>query len=211
MARKKKTIETDIIAIIDMSGSMNLLIDSTISGFNEFLQEQQSIEGEARLTLVLFSGHGMHGARKVYDKQDIRFVVPLSRETYRPIGNTPLYDAIGISLASAFTAFPDRKTVVFVITDGMENSSTVYDRQSVKQLISQRKEAGWEFIFIGANLDREYAWDLGFDRNSTYFYNANPHSTQAVYTNVTRGLSNSRLGVTHTVSENISQEDLSVS
>ena len=147
---------TDIVVVLDSSGSMASRVDDSIGGFNAFVDRQKQGEGHARLTLVQFD----HEYAVVYERKDIQEVSPLDRGSYVPRGNTALLDAIGrtiIALRGAIAV--DRpsehpRNVVFVIiTDGMENASSEFTRSQILEMIRVHQEAGWEFLFFGANQD----------------------------------------------------------
>lgn len=145
---------TEIACIVDQSGSMASIRDSTIAGFNKFLEEQQSQPGDAILTLVLFSDKCV----VVHDGCPLRDAAPLTPETYVPSGSTALFDAIGstiqrISARMETAAEPAAKVIVPILTDGEENASRAFTRADVAALISRKRECGWEFVYLGANQD----------------------------------------------------------
>jgi uncharacterized protein YegL len=148
---------TELVFILDKSGSMSGLESDTIGGYNSMLAKQQAVEGECRITTVLFD----HTYELLHDRADLRAVRPITAEEYFVGGSTALLDAIGrtihkISSAQKHTAADYRaETVLFVIiTDGYENASREYSAERVKQLIEHQKARyGWEFIFLGANID----------------------------------------------------------
>jgi uncharacterized protein YegL len=148
---------TELVFILDKSGSMAGLEADTIGGYNSMLAKQQAVEGACRITTVLFD----HTYELLHDRIDIRAVGPITEEEYFVGGSTALLDAIGhtirkIGSAQKHTAEAYRaETVMFVIiTDGQENASRRYSVERVKQLIEhQQTRYGWEFIFLGANID----------------------------------------------------------
>jgi Mg-chelatase subunit ChlD len=147
---------TDIVVVLDRSGSMASIVDDTIGGFNAFVDRQKKGEGHARLTLVEFD----HEYTVVYERKDIHDVPQLDQRTYVPRGNTALLDAIGRTIIAIRGAIAvDRPSeqpahVVFVIiTDGMENSSSEFTRSQILEMIRAHQEEGWEFLFFGANQD----------------------------------------------------------
>ncbi len=147
----------DIVVVLDRSGSMAAAIDDTIGGFNGFLEEQKRAEGLARLTLTRFD----HEYEIVYEREDIARVPPLDRSTYVPRGNTALLDAIGRTIGAlgariAADAEAERpwKVVFVILTDGQENASREFTRSRILEMIREKEqEAGWEFVFLGANQD----------------------------------------------------------
>ena len=148
---------TELVFILDRSGSMAGLESDTIGGFNAMLEKQKREEGDAYLSAVLFS----NDSRVLYDRVGIRKVEPMTERQYFVGGCTALLDAIGdavhhIANVHKYAREEDRpaKTVFVITTDGMENASRRYTYDAVKQLIErQRERFGWEFLFLGANMD----------------------------------------------------------
>jgi uncharacterized protein YegL len=148
---------THIICILDRSGSMSTLTESVISNFNTFLEEQKSVEGKAKLTLVLFDDR----YEVVYDEVKLKDVKPLTTDTYFTRGMTAMNDAIGRTVSSKINK---KKAIVLIHTDGFENASTEYSAKAVKELVDKQKEK-WEFIFVGADIDAETVGnDLGITK-----------------------------------------------
>lgn len=144
---------TEIIMILDRSGSMAGLENDTIGGYNSFITKQKDIEGQALVTTVLFD----HDIMKIHDRLTIDKVKPLTADDYYVRGTTALLDAVGftirdIDLIQKHVERPDN-TIVVIMTDGYENASRHYSYEMVAKLIDQKKEEGWEFIFLGANID----------------------------------------------------------
>ena len=159
---------TELVFILDKSGSMAGLERDTIGGFNAMLDKQKAQAGECRITTVLFD----HRYELLHDRTDIRAVRPITAREYRVGGSTALLDALGktihkIATAQKKTSEPFRaKRVMFVIiTDGEENASREYAAKEVKEAIRRQKSRyGWEFIFLGANIDAvETAGRFGID------------------------------------------------
>ena len=148
---------TELVFILDKSGSMAGLESDTIGGFNAMLQKQRALPGQCRITTVLFDNR----YELLHDRIDIRAVSPMTEREYQVGGSTALLDAIGRTIQKL--AGVQRNTaeeyradnVMFVIiTDGAENSSREYSFQKVKAMIEHEKEKyGWEFVFLGANID----------------------------------------------------------
>lgn len=148
---------TDITIILDRSGSMSYIADSTIKGFNSFIEEQQNSEGEANLTLVQFD----HEYQVLYENVNIKEVKNLTHDTFIPRGSTSLLDAIGVSINNAKNRIkltpkkqrPDN-VIMVIITDGGENTSNKYTREKIFKKISKREaKDNWKFVFIGSNQD----------------------------------------------------------
>ena len=148
---------TEIVFILDRSGSMAGLEDDTIGGFNAMVEKQKKEQGEAVLSAVLFSD----GSRVLYDRVDIRKVEPITDRQYQVSGCTALLDAIGcavhhIANVHKYAREEDRpgKTIFVITTDGMENASRAYSYDEVQRMVKHEQEKyGWEFLFLGANMD----------------------------------------------------------
>lgn len=148
---------TEIAFILDRSGSMGAHVDAAIAGFNDFLAEQQQVEGFARLTLVLFDDV----LETPFDNIPLCEVVPLDTRTYTTRNTTALLDAIGLTIESferRIAALPLASRPVQVIfaifTDGLENASSRYTWKDLAAKIKERQEKdGWQFLFLGANQD----------------------------------------------------------
>ena len=147
---------TEIVFILDRSGSMAGLEDDTIGGFNAMVEKQKKEPGEALLSAVLFS----NTCEVLYDRADIQKVEPMSDRQYRVGGCTALLDAIGgavhhIGNVHKYAREEDRpgKTIFIITTDGMENSSHQYTYDEVQRMVKHEQEKyGWEFLFLGANM-----------------------------------------------------------
>ena len=149
---------TQITIVLDRSGSMASAREATISGFNEFVEGQNAVPGNANLTLIQFD---TENAYEVVFDRELRDVPKLTAETYNPRGGTPLHDALGgtiSELGAKLSKIPERerpgKVVVVTMTDGLENASQEYTAVQIADLIKQQREAyKWEFLFLGANQD----------------------------------------------------------
>jgi len=177
---------TELVFILDRSGSMSGMEKDTIGGFNSFIEKQKKLEGECVLTTVLFDNR----CEVLHNRVCIEGVMPLTDRDYYARGTTALMDAVGISIenvlcAHRYTAKAQRpEKVMFVImTDGMENASRRYDRKKVRQMIETCKsEYGWEFLFLGANIDaEETAESFGISRNNAVDYHADSEGTRLNY------------------------------
>jgi len=166
---------TELVFILDRSGSMGGLEKDTIGGYNSMLQKQKAEEGSAHITTVLFDNR----IEMLHDRMPINAVEPLTEKEYFVRGSTALLDAVGSTIErlnkiqNALPKDERAEKVIFVITtDGFENSSREFTYPRVKQLIeSQQKELKWEFIFLGANMDAvSEAGKLGIsaDRSATF-------------------------------------------
>ena len=149
--------KTELVFILDKSGSMSGLESDTIGGFNSMLEKQKAEEGSAHVTTVLFDNR----IELLHDRLPIACVNPLTNKDYSVGGTTALLDAVGTTIERIneiqMAETPDNRAdkVIFVITtDGFENASRKYSYPTLKSLIeSQQKEFNWEFIFLGANMD----------------------------------------------------------
>ena len=148
---------TELVFILDRSGSMAGLESDTIGGFNAMVEKQKKEEGEAFLSAVLFNDR----STVLYDRVDVRRVEPMTERQYFVGGCTALLDAIGdavhhIGNVHKYAREEDRpaKTVFVIITDGMENASRRYTYDEVRHMVEQQRDRyGWEFLFLGANMD----------------------------------------------------------
>ncbi len=151
------SVEADrvhVAVLLDRSGSMSSIADDTIGGFNTFLAEQRKLTGEARITLVQFDGQDPQ--QIVADALPVAAITDLNSNIYRPRGNTPLLDSLGVligRLDRRVAADPDEFQLVAVITDGYENASVRFSRSQIAEMVADRSAAGWAFIFLGANID----------------------------------------------------------
>jgi uncharacterized protein YegL len=165
--KKENNHITEIAFVLDKSGSMSNLVDDTIGGFNSVLQQQKEKEDQAYITTMLFD----HQFRWLHDHLDLRYVKPITRQQYLPSGCTALYDAIGQTIAKLdnITEAEDNANVLMVIiTDGQENSSREFEGGRIRKMVEARREKGWEFLFLGANIDSfAVSEGLGIARNRT--------------------------------------------
>ena len=148
---------TEIVFILDKSGSMSGLEADTIGGYNSFLEKQKKVEGEAFVSTVLFSDRN----EVVHDRVPIEKIEPMNEEQYSVGGCTALLDAIGgavhhIGNVHKYARDEDKPehTIFVITTDGQENFSREYSYEKIKKMITRQQEKyGWEFIFLGANMD----------------------------------------------------------
>ncbi len=151
----KKSL-TEMVFILDKSGSMADMVSDTVGGFNSMIDKQKNEEGEALVSTVLFN----NVSDVLYDRVPLAEVKPMKNGDYVAGGCTALIDAIGdavhhIGNVHKYIREEDRPehTVFVIMTDGYENASRRYNSAQVKQMIEQKKEGGWEFLFLGANID----------------------------------------------------------
>ena len=174
---------TELVFILDKSGSMSGLEADTIGGFNAMLAKQQAVEGECHITTVLFDNN----YELLHDRIDIKAVSAITEKEYQVGGSTALLDAIGrtihkIGNAQKHTAdeYRAEKVMFVIITDGEENSSREYSAEKVKAQIERQKEKyGWEFIFLGANIDAvQTAGRFGITADRAIDYIADSEGTE---------------------------------
>lgn len=158
---------TELVFILDKSGSMGGKESDTIGGFNSVLENQKQEEGTAIITSVLFDNR----IELLHDRLDLRAVLPITRKDYFVEGSTALLDAIGFAIQKTLNAqqiiaeeYRANSVLFTIITDGLENASRRYSIEMVRTMIEERKQAGWEFIFLGANIDAVLtAQEMGID------------------------------------------------
>lgn len=148
---------TELVFILDRSGSMGGLENDTIGGYNSMLNEQKAVDGECFITTVLFDNNYV----LLHDRIDIKAVSAITQKEYYIGGSTALIDAIGKTIDKIGNAqkhttpeYRAERVMVVIITDGEENSSREYSTERVKEMIERQKNRyGWEFVFLGANID----------------------------------------------------------
>ena len=184
MTEKEKTKNnlTELVFILDRSGSMAGMEADTIGGFNAMIEKQKAEEGRAYVSTILFDNTSM----VIHDRLDVKEVPPMTRKEYSVRGCTALMDAIGDAIHHIATihkyARPEdvpAHTLFVITTDGMENASHRYNRISVKKMIEERKSAyHWEFLFLGANIDAEQtAASFGIDADHAADYHCDAAGT----------------------------------
>lgn len=147
---------TELVFVVDRSGSMSGLESDTIGGFNATLKAHQEADGQAVVSTVLFD----HETKVLHDRIPIENVSPITEKDYKVRGCTALLDAVGGAIrhiSNIHKYLPEEykpeHTIFVITTDGLENASTKYTYKQVKHLITEKEEAGWDFLFLGANID----------------------------------------------------------
>ena len=156
MAEAKTNGQTELVFILDRSGSMAGLESDTIGGFNGMIAQHRSEGGDVFVSTVLFD----HENEVIHDRVRVADVPTLTSKEYYTRGCTALLDAMGDAIHHIKNvhkyARPEdspARTMFIITTDGMENSSTRYTADQVRAMVKQQEEAGWEFVFLGANID----------------------------------------------------------
>lgn len=191
---KTKNNITELVFILDRSGSMSGLESDTIGGFNAMIQKQKKEDGEAYVSTILFD----NVSEVLHDRIKLKDVPKMTVRDYTVRGCTALIDAIGGAIKHIANihkyARPEdvpAHTMFIITTDGMENASVRYSSDEVKKMIERQKEKyGWEFLFIGANIDAvETAAHFGINRNRAVNYNADSKGTQVLYETISAPIS----------------------
>lgn len=187
----------EIVFILDKSGSMAGLESDTIGGYNAMLQKQLKGEGEVIVTTVLFN----HEYELLHDRINIKGISPITEEEYEVGGTTALLDAMGFSIQKMInvqkrTKVEERaeKVLFIVTTDGMENASKEFSITKLRKMIEHQKEMyGWEFIFLGANIDAvSTAAQFGIHEDFAVDYHADEKGTQLNYEVLSEAVMNFR-------------------
>ena len=188
---------TELVFILDRSGSMAGLESDTIGGFNAMIEKQKKEEGECYISTVLFD----NVSEVLHDRVKLSVIKPMTDKEYTVRGCTALIDALGGAIHHIGNihkyARPEdvpEHTMFIITTDGMENASQRYSSDEVKKMIERQKEKyGWEFLFIGANIDAvETARRYGINEDRAVNYNADAKGTGILYESVACAVSNVR-------------------
>ena len=199
MKKDTKNDMTELVFILDRSGSMNPLAADTIGGFNSMIEKQKREAGRAFVTTVLFDTE----MERIHDRLDLDKVPVLTNREYVPGGCTALLDAVGFTIKHIAKihryAQPEdvpAKTVFVITTDGLENASRCFSRAKVKQMIEHEQEKyGWEFLFLGANIDAaETASDIGIRRDRAANFYADSMGVELSFASVSEAVSTARSG-----------------
>lgn len=191
---------TELVFILDKSGSMHGLEADTIGGFNSLIEKQKKEDGKALVTTILFDDKN----EVVHDRVDLEYIRNMTSEQYVTGGTTALLDAVGgavshIRKMHKYIRPEDvpAKTLFIITTDGMENASRRYTYEKVKKLIKHQNEKyGWEFIFLGANIDAaETAVSMGISRDRAADYISDHEGTALNYSVLSEVTSAIRSGI----------------
>lgn len=188
---------TEIIFILDRSGSMSGLEKDTIGGFNSLIEKQKKQDGECYVSTVLFNNE----RKVIHDRLKLKDVEKMTEKDYEVYGSTALMDAIGCSIHHVSNihkyARPEdvpQQTMFVITTDGYENASHIYSSDEVKKMIEDKKKNnGWQFIFIGANIDAvETAKTFGINSQYVANYHADKIGTQFMFNTISKTVSGVR-------------------
>lgn len=192
----KETV-TELVLILDKSGSMGGLETDTIGGFNAMLAKQKEVEGRCYLTTVLFD----NGYKLLHDRIDINAISPISNKEYQVGGNTALLDAIGRTIHKIVNvqkqtdaAYRAEQVMFVIITDGQENASREFQLPQIKKMIElQQSKHKWEFVFLGANIDAVTTADqFGISASRAQNYHADHEGISLSYSAVANMVTNFR-------------------
>ena len=162
---------TEVAFILDRSGSMHNLEEDTIGGYNSFLQKQKKEKGTCLISTTLFSSM----SEEIISHQEISAVREMTKDDYQATGCTALLDALGDSITKMDSYLEEkgvkRNIIYVIITDGKENSSRRYDSKTIRKMISQRQDEGWQFIFLASNINaEEEASGIGIRKENSVNY-----------------------------------------
>ncbi|MBE6041645.1 MAG: VWA domain-containing protein [Clostridiales bacterium] len=204
---------TELVMILDRSGSMSGLEADTIGGFNSMIDKQKKEDGDAYVSVVLFDDR----SDVIYDRVDISRVEPMTDRQYYVRGCTALLDAVGgairhIRNVHKYAREEDvpEKTVFVITTDGMENASRRYSYDDVRRMIEERREKdNWEFIFLGANIDAAAeARRFGISASRAARYDHDGYGTALNYSVVSEAVSKIRMADTFAMGAIFEEEDV---
>ena len=189
---------TELVFILDRSGSMAGLEQDTIGGFNAMIEKQKKLDDPCYVSTFLFD----HESKILHDRVELKEVKNMTQADYAVRGCTALFDAVGeaishISDIHRYIRKEDvpQKTLFVITTDGMENSSHSYSREQIQQMIEAKKELGWEFIFLGANMDAVVtAGGLGIEKSRAVTYHSDSKGTKCLYRTVSDAVCSVRMG-----------------
>lgn len=195
--KKQHNNTTELVFILDRSGSMAGLEQDTIGGFNAMIEKQKREQGEALVSTVLFDNDSV----VIHDRVNIQKIEPMTHKDYYVRGCTALLDAVGgaihhIGNVHKYAREEDRpeKTLFVITTDGMENASRKYSYDRLKAMIERQKDKyGWEFLFLGANIDAaKEAARFGIGADHAANYHADSIGTNVIYETVSEAITQVR-------------------
>lgn len=184
---------TELVFILDRSGSMGGLEKDTIGGFNGMIERQKAEGRQVNITTVLFDDE----AEIIHDRFPIEIIEPLTEKEYFVRGCTALLDAVGTAIEKIDNvqkhlpeAYKSGKIIFIITTDGLENSSEKFSYEQIRRMINGKKECGWEFLFLGANIDAgKEAEKIGIARNRSVTYENDSRGVELNFQAVGRAIS----------------------
>lgn len=190
----KKDRYTEIVCILDRSGSMWTVSDDALGGINQFIKDQKKETGKANLTLILFDNH----YEVVYDRVPIKDVEPL--DSYEPRGSTALLDAVGKATTTMYKHIQDLpenekpdNVIITIMTDGQENDSKEYTKGSLKSLIEARTSDGWNYVYLSADENAFHdGVSIGIAAHNTVMYSSSSEGTTNTYGLLSHNISSVR-------------------
>lgn len=190
--------KTELIFIVDRSGSMGGLENDTIGGFNSTISDQKKIEGETRVTTILFDNF----FEVLHDRINLQDIAPLTAENYFVRGSTALYDAVALGIRKIVNVQKQTmadgradKVIMVIITDGYENSSRETNAAMLHKMIDECKKDGWEFLFLGADIDAQAAaGSIGIESLRASNYVKDAQGVRVQYDSVNVAISAMRSG-----------------
>jgi hypothetical protein len=184
MAKKRKKVE--IVFVLDETGSMETIEKDAVGGYNNFVKEQRALPADISFSLILFSKTGGEEViRPKYEGVALADVKDLAQDDYKPRGMTPLLDAVGHTIDSVEKRIGDMpkkkrpQVIVAIMTDGLENASVEYTKAQIKEKV---ENSGWDFIFLGANMDAFAEGSRMGMGDFTFTYDASSRGVADVYT-----------------------------
>lgn len=181
---------TEIVCVLDRSGSMGSIMSDAIGGLNSFITEQKKLDGDATITMALFDD----GYDIIHDNVDINNVSEIGSDVYFPRGMTALYDAIGKTVTSvgqrlSKTDESERpeKVIVAILTDGLENCSREYESDTIQKIIKEQEDKyNWQFVYLAANQNAfDVGSQFGMKHHNSINFNATAKGAKNAFDNMT--------------------------